>query len=553
MPDSERPRLADHILVAGDRVMDHHLYAGDRMQARQITHRSSRWKSEPGGAGLLHKLIKELLDQSRRRCFDFKPSWSGDWGRTATHHSLSWETQLLDQPRTKDSTPDVASYAVWAPHKAHKDAKTPTIWRATAGLGYGNKTNEATDETQSGGPDISIVPDLLVIDDAGLGFREPDVGPEIINRHAAACNNSYILLKTTAPFVGTADAPSLWRELDKKKCLDKLICLVSARDLRRETLLLSHGLSWEASLEQLYTALQSHPAGIVLSKAQHLIVTFSSDAALWLDNTERNEPKAWLCFDPRRAEGEWGSQFEGEVFGYHTAMAAALALHLTREITQARQDKQEPPTQPKLNLLAGIEAGLLAMRELIRDGHGKIEIDANKQPDGFPFRTIAARILDARDNRIKDAERLASLPIEWKPAKQPGWSLIGAYLSGGRTFETKPLYHLAAQVVRYGAWTLDHLPHARFGKLMTPDRLEIESLRQIRHRLRDYRAAKSAGRPLSIGVFGPPGSGKSFGVQQLTEEIFGEASWFPFGSYSVFCWYGPRPMAPRIMAAELAV
>ena len=26
-----------------------------------------------------------------------------------------------------------------------------------------------------------------------------------------------------------------------------------------------------------------------------------------------------------------------------------------------------------------------------------------------------------------------------------------------------------------------------------------------------------------------------------------------FGSYSVFCWYGPRPMAPRIMAAELAV
>ena len=25
------------------------------------------------------------------------------------------------------------------------------------------------------------------------------------------------------------------------------------------------------------------------------------------------------------------------------------------------------------------------------------------------------------------------------------------------------------------------------------------------------------------------------------------------GSYSVFCWYGPRPMAPRIMAAELAV
>lgn len=168
------------------------------------------------------------------------------------------------------------------------------------------------------------------------------------------------------------------------------------------------------------------------------------------------------------------------------------------------------------------------MRDLVRDGHGKVEIDANKQPAGFPLRTIAARILDVRDNRIKDSERFASLPIEWKPAKQSGWSLIGAYHSGGRTFEAKPLYHLAAQVVRYGPWTLDHLPHARFGKLMTPDRLEIESLRQIRQRLRDYKDTKSVGRPLSIGVFGPPGSGKSFGVQQLTEEIFGEASWFPF-------------------------
>ena len=28
---------------------------------------------------------------------------------------------------------------------------------------------------------------------------------------------------------------------------------------------------------------------------------------------------------------------------------------------------------------------------------------------------------------------------------------------------------------------------------------------------------------------------------------------YNIGSYSVFCWYGPRPMAPRIMAAELAV
>ena len=51
---------------------------------------------------------------------------------------------------------------------------------------------------------------------------------------------------------------------------------------------------------------------------------------------------------------------------------------------------------------------------------------------------------------------------------------------------------------------------------------EIEGLQTIRRQVESYRANTKIDRPLSLAVFGQPGSGKSFAIKQLAKEMLGD-------------------------------
>ena len=58
-------------------------------------------------------------------------------------------------------------------------------------------------------------------------------------------------------------------------------------------------------------------------------------------------------------------------------------------------------------------------------------------------------------------------------------------------------------------------PLAQIHKMVVIDRDEIEGFRSIQQLIREYLHNKEEMKPLCIGVFGPPGSGKSFGIKQV--------------------------------------
>ena len=85
---------------------------------------------------------------------------------------------------------------------------------------------------------------------------------------------------------------------------------------------------------------------------------------------------------------------------------------------------------------------------------------------------------------------------------------------------SQTLEDLAMQIARKGPQVMGKdTPIYQRAELTVADRREIEGYRSIERLFKEYAVQKfvDGGRPLSIGVFGPPGSGKSFGIKQLAE------------------------------------
>ena len=80
------------------------------------------------------------------------------------------------------------------------------------------------------------------------------------------------------------------------------------------------------------------------------------------------------------------------------------------------------------------------------------------------------------------------------------------------------LKQVAEKVVLEGVESvLRDVPYGRFGHLLTVDRQEIESVRSIHNLVSEYLNKEHQKRPLSIAVFGAPGSGKLFGITQVAK------------------------------------
>lgn len=313
----------------------------------------------------------------------------------------------------------------------------------------------------------------------------------------------WIVLKMSAP-VGQGD---LWRELSQFHA-ERLIVVVSTSELRRADVRLGTALSWEQTLEELHFALRHHPGMQSLTKCRHLIVSFGSEGAVWFRNDGGPNLTATVLFDPEHVEGEHGCDIEGSVYGHLSCLSATVAA----EVASA-------PGDPDLE--AAMRSGLATMRHLREHGHGA----ASEPGAGFPAKSLAEAArgdggapLQSRSFPCDEA----SCPV------RPGWSLLALHEAPSATSSGVPLHGIARRVLIQGPRAL-RAPTLRVGAFFTADRGEIEALRSLRQLVRRYVADRKADKPLSIGVFGPPGAGKSFAVKELAKDLLGDRlGWLEF-------------------------
>ncbi|HBG18337.1 MAG TPA: hypothetical protein DDY32_03430 [Desulfobulbaceae bacterium] len=493
--------MTKRILVDGDVIVDHHIFQGLRPFPNSTEKLGSQISTCMGGASLLFELCRGL-------CQD--------------EHNIDTQAPfgLLNKNyREIENIPSHRrAYAVWSPCKKNAKSKDddPKVWRVTQMFGYGSKV-EGVEKNPENATTVSDAAEVVVLDDAALDYRfDRTAWPACLNRiDVDGTRPEWIVMKMSHPLC----QGDLWYELRKfsndKKFMENFILIVSASDLRRSEVMISQGRSWEQTVEDLLAELQINPELTELHKCQHLIVHFESEGALWIDSTENSSRH--LVFDSGNLEGKWGNDMPGQVLGRSSCFAAGVVSALLEHLNVKDQD--HTPESQKLDLTRGISNGLAAMRMLKEIGFGVVD---SKAAPGFPVSEIVKKIKNNEESGFSTVSIAKLSPDDKKP-----WTLID-----GNLFDIKlPLFGFARQVARYGPKVLNGIPYGKFGSLFTVDRRELESLNGIRQLIDDYVKLDDGKKPLSIGVFGPPGAGKSFGIQEIAKGILGEKT--PFLTFNL--------------------
>jgi len=372
---------------------------------------------------------------------------------------------------------------------------------------------------------------LVVLDDAGNGFRDQKAAwPRAIET-----KQPLVILKRSRPL----REGQLWETMLNYPS-EKLVVVLSADELRTEGVNISRRLSWERTAMDFLWHLQTNKNLGCLRGLGHLVVRFGVDGALYYRQTGKG-PEAQLIYDPGRVEGDFNEEVcPGHMVGIVGSLVAALVRNLVEH---------------DLSLAAlpeGIREGIYAARRLLQKGFGP-----DQKVPGFPALPLEEifgprKTPEQEKGKHRDEEPLIAkvdLPRHCTQGAQGDpdpyfWEILHD-LAGSRLEEVARdivLLGVEATAIQGGADSEPlHFPAARFKNLVTLDRVEMESLRSVKNVMQEY-LKKPQPQPLSLAVFGPPGSGKSFAVKQVAKTIAVEGVKIHPMEFNLSQWESPRDL-----------
>jgi hypothetical protein len=335
---------------------------------------------------------------------------------------------------------------------------------------------------------------FVIIDDAGNGFRdEIDAWPKAIREVG---KYPTVILKMSQPLACGA----LWDHLtlERKANLKNLILIIDANDLRRMGVNISRHLSWEQTIEDFYWQVINNPEIKSIAACRNLIVRFGLDGAIHYTNVD--EIDSALYYDPNFGEGGYKEQYEGDMQGLTAAFVAAFAAEVSKEGLKGIEN----------GILEGIQRSRLLLKMGFGDATKEFSSKTKESSDEVkePFYPISKLFEPNSENKAL-CKVIIPKSMEKASVKKKNWRILEECTRG-------MLESISQNVVKNKTEeALKRVPSARFGNLFTLDREEIESFQSIKNLISEYLERIEVNVPLSIAVFGSPGSGKSFGVTEL--------------------------------------
>lgn len=514
--------MNNSVLITGDVVFDRHMYKGTSRRSTSLLSEGTLYDRTDGGALLLYRLVQEYeqLVVGSPKLSALKPV-PGVKPTRAYRHGCGVFSVF---PAGEDA--------------ARRGVAAKQVWRLQESLGYGDQIPKreaaSVDEAALGAGHF-----VWLLDDGGLEFRQrqTDLTINAVNqkndpateqiiahtnpawplalRKQGAPEPTWILLKTAAP-LGSGDlwnalSPTVPHDRPGELFWEKLVVVVSADDLRCESATVSESVSWERTAADVADAIRDNPALIRITSCQYLIVMFGVEGAILVDCRDSEAKQCHLIFDPVNCEGDWSARIKGQTFGRLSSFILGVLSRLPRE----RRPKQGigQPDEEITAFVHGIKAGISAARTLLACGHGSADEGAGA-PD-FPAKEVAATVISPSS---RDQFEYVLVPAAAEDRST--WRILEG--PAGHQMSRRALTLGQARLVaQFGIEKLSGVPRFEMNALKTVDRHEIESLRNIKSLIEQYAASRQT-KPLSIGVFGQPGSGKSFGVKQIAKAVLGK-------------------------------
>ena len=280
--------------------------------------------------------------------------------------------------------------------------------------------------------------------------------------------------------------------------------------------------SIEQTVREVVKYLTEQPLQTILGQCDHLIILFEETGAIYLRRQTDGSLKGSIHFCPNF---DRIAQMDFEVYGRSPSRTAIALASVVRGL--AANTKPEENTE----LIApAVRLAVAAYNLHFRNGFNQKE----------PFNTVKMVLspkqrCDLRslleDKQKPDEEFLVSslnFPIDNKEVKK--WNRLT------NTFEDRDPKKVLREIVRDGVkkpfreqeknsdgpWfpkASITCPYWEVGKIKTFDSDEIEGFTALAKLMRKYLRDDKWSTPLSIAVFGEPGSGKSFAVKELLKNI----------------------------------